>query len=135
GNHRKEIISVDPHAWDSVRLSLLSEGLRSRLVLSGNANRPTIVAAEEDSGNTEHSRHIHTTVKFRSARRAVSKINECGQILAIDRGSPSEPHRLSDLGPHRGADGDELLFSARVVVRHLPTLHRIERISEHVVHE
>src|SRR6185369_10350679 len=86
----ENVVAVDAHAGDAIGGGFLGEGLGGRLSLGRNADRPTVVATEEDHRHLEHAGKVHPAVEVGGAGGAVTEVHQTRHILAVDLGAPGE---------------------------------------------
>ena len=130
---REQVVAVHAHAVNAVGDRLLGEGSRGRLPLHGHADRPAVVAAQEDDGQLEDAREVQPAVEIGRARRAVAEVDERRDVFLLDLGAPGEADGLRDLRADGRADRRPADGPAGVVAGHLPALHRVVGVAEHVV--
>ena len=131
--HGEDVVAVDLHARDPVGHTLDGEARARGLPFDGDADRPAVVAAEEDRGGLEDAGEVHPVVKLGRARRALAEEGQGDQIVLLHLRRPAEADGLRDLGADGRAHRAELGGAAAVVVGHLAALHQVLRVAVHVV--
>ena len=135
GDDRQQIVAVDAHAGQPVRLRLGGEVLRGGLLADRDADRPLVVSAKEDRLRLEDAGEVEADVELRGGGGAVAEVDERDVGPALQPRRPAHADGVRNLRRQRRADGREVSRLPRLVAGHLPALHRVVTVAEEVREE